>query len=47
MRIQIDFLYSKYCPNIEVTRQVLHEALRTTDIPGVNVTNGFSAVKFA
>ena len=37
-RIQIDFLYSKYCPNVEVTRHILHEAIRTTDIRGVNVT---------
>ena len=31
MRITIDFLYSKYCPNIEIARNVLHEAIRIVD----------------
>ena len=37
-RIQIDFMYSKHCPNIEVTRHILQEAIRSLDIRGINVT---------
>ena len=33
MSLQIDFIYSKACPNVEEAKSVLHEALRITDTP--------------